>query len=32
MRTRTTWLSGVLVAFGLGMFTTGIARTDQDDR
>ena len=24
MRTRTTWLSGVLVAFGLGMFTTGL--------
>jgi LPXTG-motif cell wall-anchored protein len=23
MRTRTTWLSGVLVAFGLGIFTTG---------
>ena len=32
MRTRTTWLSGVLVALGLGMFTPGIARTDQDDR
>ena len=24
MRTRTTWLSGVLVALGLGMFTTGL--------
>ena len=23
MKTRTTWLSGVLVAFGLGIFTTG---------